>query len=80
MAKALISYLDMCRREGAGLRRGMHFGLGGYYSVLLMSVQPYAPCQDYLADDSTTLIYEGHDEPQSIALPFPQLCRRNVDA
>jgi hypothetical protein len=56
MAKALVSYLHMCRREGAGLRRGMHFGLGGSYSVLLMSVQPRAPYQDRIAADGTTLI------------------------
>jgi hypothetical protein len=31
---------QMCHREGARLRRGMHFGLGSHYSVLLRSVQP----------------------------------------
>jgi HNH endonuclease len=72
MAKVLVSYLDMCRREGAGLRRGMHFGLGGTYSVLLMSVQPRAPYQDRIAADGTTLIYEGHDELKSIAVPHPK--------
>jgi hypothetical protein len=72
MAKQLISYLDMCRREGAHLRRGMHFGLGGTYSVLLMSVQPHALYQDRFAADGTTLIYEGHDEPQSPAVPHPK--------
>jgi HNH endonuclease len=72
MAKALISYLDMCRREGARLRRGMHFGLGGTYSVLLMSVQPRAPYQDLFAANGTTLIYEGHDELRSLAVPHPK--------
>ncbi len=72
MAKVLVSYLDMCRREGAGLRRGMHFGLGGTYSVLLMSVQPRAPYQDRIAADGTTLIYEGHDELKSVAVPHPK--------
>ena len=72
MAKVLVSYLDMCRREGAGLRRGMHFGLGGTYSVLLMSVQPGAPYQDRIAADGTTLIYEGHDELKSVAVPHPK--------
>jgi hypothetical protein len=61
-------------------RCGMHFGLGGHYSVLLMSVQPHAPYRDCFVDDGTMLIYEGHDEPQSTAFPFPQLCRQNVDA
>jgi hypothetical protein len=72
MAKELISYLDMCRREGAGLRRGMHFGLGGRYSVLLMSVQPHAPYQDRFVDNGATLIYEGHDELQSATVPQPK--------
>jgi hypothetical protein len=72
MARELIPYLEMCRREGAGLRRGMNFGLGGTYSVLLMSVQSRAPYQDRLTADGTTLIYEGHDEPQSAAVPYPK--------
>jgi hypothetical protein len=50
----------------------MHFGLGGHYSVLLMSVQPQAPYQDCFADDGATLIYEGHDEPQSSTVPQPK--------
>jgi hypothetical protein len=72
MAKELIPYREMCRREGAGLRRGMHFGLGGTYSVLLMSVQPRAPYQDLVAADGTTLIYQGHDELKSLAGPLPK--------
>jgi hypothetical protein len=73
MAKVVISYLDMCRRKGGRLRRGMHFGLGGTYSVLLMSVQPGAPYQDCLIDDGLTLIYEGHDEPMNAAVREPKL-------
>jgi HNH endonuclease len=72
MAKALITYLDMCRREGARLRRGMHFGHGGTYSVLLMSVHPRAPYRDHVAADGSTLIYEGHDELKSVAVPHPK--------
>jgi hypothetical protein len=72
MVRELISYLEMCCREGARLRRGMHFGLGDHYSVLLMSVQPHAPYQDCFVDNGATLIYEGHDEPQSAAVPQPK--------
>jgi HNH endonuclease len=72
MGKELVPYLEMCRREGGGLRRGMHFGLGGTYSVLLMSVHPRALYQDRIAADGTTLIYEGHDEPMSAAVPHPK--------
>jgi HNH endonuclease len=72
MAKELIAYQEMCRRERSGLRRGMHFSLGGTYSVLLMSVRPRAPYHDRFNTDGTTLIYEGHDEPQSAAVPHPK--------
>jgi hypothetical protein len=50
----------------------MHFGLGGTYSVLLMSVQSHAPYQDRFTADGTILIYEGHDEPQSATVPNPK--------
>ena len=29
MADNIISYLEMCRREGTSLQAGMNFGLGG---------------------------------------------------
>src|SRR5689334_11859340 len=65
MANEIISYLEMCSREGTSLQRGMNFGLGGNHSVILMSVRPNAPYRDRLEDDGSTLIYEGHDEPRS---------------
>ena len=72
MANEIISYLEMCGREGTSLQRGMTFGLRDDHSVLLMSVRPGAPYQDRLEDDGTTLIYEGHDEPRSDAVPQPK--------
>ena len=65
MANEVISYLEMCGREGMSLQRGTNFGLGGDHSVVLMSVRPNAPYRDRLEDNGTTLIYVGHDEPQS---------------
>lgn len=65
MANEIISYLEMCSREGTSLQRGMNFGLGGNHSVILMSVRPNAPYRDRLEHDGSTLIYEGHDEPRS---------------
>jgi len=50
----------------------MNFGLGGDHSVVLMSVRPNAPYRDQLEDEGTTLIYEGHDEPRSDAVPRPK--------
>src|SRR5262245_28820595 len=72
MTKELISYREMCRREGGSLRRGMDFRHGGTYSVLLMSVQSRAPYRDHVAADGLTLIYEGHDELKSAAVPDPK--------
>ncbi len=72
MANEVISYLEMCSREGTSLQRGMNFGLGGDHSVMLMSVRPNAPYRDRLEDNGTTLIYEGHDEPQSAGVPQPK--------
>jgi hypothetical protein len=65
MANEIISYLDMCQREGANLQRGMNFRMRGDHSVILMSVRPNAPYADRLEDNGDTLIYEGHDVPQT---------------
>lgn len=64
MANEIISYLEMCRREGVSLQRGMNFGLGGNHSVILMSVRPGSPYDDRLEDGGTVLVYEGHDAPR----------------
>lgn len=72
MANEVISYLEMCQREGVSLQRGMNFGLGGKHSVILMSLRPNAPYDDELQDDGTVLIYEGHDEARSSSLPDPK--------
>ena len=63
MANEILSYLDMCQREGLSLQRGMNFRAGGDYSILLMSRRPNAPYRDRIEDDGATLVYEGHDEP-----------------
>ena len=63
MANDVLSYLDMCQREGLSLQRGMNFRAGGDYSIILMSRRPNAPYRDRIEDDGTTLVYEGHDEP-----------------
>jgi hypothetical protein len=73
MADNIISYIEMCRREGASLQAGMNFGLGGNHSVILMSVRPNAPYKDKLEEGGTTLIYEGHDQPKGASCPNPKL-------
>src|SRR5215208_1702053 len=72
MANEVISYLEMCSREGTSLQRGMNFGLGRDHSVILMSLRPNAPYHDRLEDDGTTMIYEGHDEPRSAGITQPK--------
>ena len=73
MANEIISYLEMCSPEGTSLQRVMNFGLGGDHSVVLIFVRPNAPYRDRLEDEGTTLIYEGHDEPQGVAVFRPRL-------
>ena len=72
MPNEIIAYLEMCRREGVSLQRGMNYGLQGTHSVVLMSLRPNAPYADHIEDDGTTLIYEGHDAPRSASLPDPK--------
>lgn len=62
----------MCRREGVSLQRGMNFRLGGEHSVILMSVRPGAPYADWVGEDGSTIVYEGHDVPRSIQTPTPK--------
>ena len=72
MTDNIISYIDMCRREGASLQAGMNFGLGFRHSVILMSVRNNAPYRDRLEGGGTTLIYEGHDQPRSADCTNPK--------
>lgn len=72
MSNEIISYLEMCRREGVSLQRGMNFGIGGTHSVILMSVRRDAPYEDRIEADGTVLIYEGHDEPRTPHVKEPK--------
>ena len=68
----VLSYFEMCQREGTSLQRGMNFRLRGGHSVVLMSVRPNAPYQDVLLDDGAVLIYEGHDHPHLPEIKDPK--------
>jgi hypothetical protein len=72
MGDNVISYIEMCRREGASLQQGMNFALGQNHSVILMSVRPNAPYRDRLEDGGTTWVYEGHDLPKSESCSDPK--------
>ena len=70
----IISYYEMCSEEGVvTLQRGMNFGLGKTYSVILMSVHPNAPYADRVEEDGKVLIYEGHDIPNKKGGPDPKI-------
>lgn len=73
MSDNVISYLEMCQREGASLQQGMNFGLGGNHSVILMSLRPNAPYRDRIEDGGTILIYEGHDHPKTTMCRNPKV-------
>lgn len=73
MANEIIPYIEMCRREGVSLQKGMNYQLKGNHSVILMSVRVGAPYADRFEDDGTSLVYEGHDLPRSKEHSNPKL-------
>lgn len=68
----VISYIEMCQREGTSLQQGMNFRLKGRHSVILMSIRPNSPYRDEVLDDGAVLIYEGHDEPKRQGIADPK--------
>jgi hypothetical protein len=68
----VISYMEMCAREGLSLQRGMNFNAAETHSIVLSSHRPGAPYDDILEDNGTVLIYEGHDEPKTSETPYPK--------
>ena len=73
MANEIISYMEMCQREGVSLQRGMNYEVGKNHSVILMSVRVNAPYADRFDDDGFTIIYEGHDVSRSPQYPEPKI-------
>jgi len=57
----IISYHELVAAERANLQKGMNFGIGKDYSVVLMSVRPGAPYADAFDPRTGMLKYEGHD-------------------
>jgi hypothetical protein len=77
MDNEIISYDEMCSREGAKLQRGMNFKLGGDYSVFLMSTRKGSPSQEEVTEDGAVLIYEGHDVAKTDPFMVPiVMCMR----
>lgn len=75
MARAndILSYHEMCLKEGTALQRGMNFRLHGKHSVILMSVRPNAPYADRVEEGGAVLIYEGHNENKTVDCKYPDL-------
>lgn len=72
MRDKIITYMEMCRQEGAQLQKGMNFRLRGKHSILLMSLRKDAPYADRVLEDGQVLIYEGHDVPQRPGGEYPK--------
>lgn len=68
----IISYIEMCQKEGTSLQKGMNFRLKGKHSVILMSVRENSPYQDEITEDGTVLIYEGHDVAKTKSITDPK--------
>lgn len=68
----IISYLDMCQKEGSSLQKGMNYRMNGRHTVILMSVRENAPYQDEIKENGTVLIYEGHDEARTAGIKNPK--------
>ena len=69
----IISYHELVGTEKANLQKGMNFGIGKTYSVVLMSVRSGAPYKDTVDSETGQLIYEGHDEHRTKECPNPKL-------
>ena len=72
MDNEVISYVVMCRREGASLQQGMNFYPNRPHSVILMSRRSNAPYVDIIEPNGETLIYDGHDVPRRRGGPDPK--------
>ncbi len=74
----IISYIEMCQREGLSLQKGMNFGDGKRASIILMSRRPGAPYEDAITDDGRTLIYQGHDIPKTASTLNPKIVNQEL--
>ncbi len=69
----IFTYDKLVAEEKANLQKGMNFGIGKSYSVLLMSVRKGAPYADEIDKKTGTLIYEGHDVHRTKETPDPKV-------
>lgn len=72
MKDEILSYWDMCSRQGMALQRGMSFKSPPQHGVILMSRRSNAPYADALSPDEVVLLYEGHDIRRTQKTPDPK--------
>ena len=72
MKDEILSYWDMCSRQGMALQPGMYFRELPRHGVILMSRRPNAPYADALSSDDKVLLYEGHDVRRTEDTPEPK--------
>jgi len=61
MSLNIINYFDLVANEGGKqVQKGMNFGIGLSYSIVLMSTAKNAPYNDEMINDGI-IKYEGHD-------------------
>ena len=72
MKDEILSYMEMCGREGMSLQRGMNFRSPPAHGIILMSRRPNALYEDEMSSDETVLLYEGHDVSRTRDTPDPK--------
>ncbi len=72
MKDEILTYTEMCGREGMSLQRGMNFRSPPAHGIVLMSRRPNAPYEDEMSSDETVLLYEGHDVNRTKDTPDPK--------
>ena len=68
----IIGYGELVGAEKLMLQKGMTFGAGKDYSILLMSQRANAPYRDIVDEATGILVYEGHDQPRTKDCPNPK--------
>lgn len=73
MKDEILTYWEMCSRQGMSLQRGMYFRTPPTHGIILMSRRSNAPYADEMSTDGTLLVYEGHDVLRTEDTPNPKI-------
>lgn len=72
MQRHILTYDELCAREGARLQQGMHYRINPDHSAVLMCSRKNAPYPDQHVENGGAIIYQGHDERRSLNLRDPK--------